>query len=389
MLKPIYILLAISFAYSFSFFTLQNGYSVKRNDNADSAAVISFAVTGDLMCHMPQYEYARVAADSFDFSPVFQFVKEDLSSADFALGNLETVIGGKDKGYSGYPLFNSPDDYLIGLKKAGFDALFFSNNHSMDQGEKGAVRTLQKLKENGLYSAGANFTAGEKDSSVLILQKYGIKTAWLSFTYGLNGSYVPKGKEYLVNRIDTLEIKRQIALARHNEADVVIVYFHFGEEYKTKPSSYQKLIVDKAIAYGADIILGSHPHVLQDYEWKKSSSSVFDSVLVVYSMGNFVSNQRKRYTDAGMIVKFSIEKSLITNKFRLTYLSFEPTWVFKGIYNEKRSYLILPSARAFVDSSFSFLSESDKKKMLESLLDTQEILTLKFLPDSTSNNFKF
>ncbi|HEX3075127.1 MAG TPA: CapA family protein [Ignavibacteriales bacterium] len=381
-MKSIYILFAFLLGYSFSFFTFHNGYSLERNSNYSAA--VSFTVVGDLMCHTPQIEYARVSADSLDFAPVFQFVKKNLSSADFTLGNLETVLGGKELGYSGYPLFNSPDDYLTGLRKAGFDALFFSNNHSMDQGEKGVLRTLQKMKENGLYSAGANSAQEQQDSSVLILQKYGIKTAWLSFTYGLNGNYVPKGKEYLVNRIDTLEIKRQIALARHKGADIVIAYFHFGEEYKRKPNNFQKMIVNKALEYGADIILGSHPHVLQPYEWKKSSSSVFDSALVVYSMGNFISNQRKRYTDAGIIVNFSIEKNFSTNNFRLTDLSFEPTWVFKGTYEKKRSYLIIPSKEALTDTAYSFLSSGDRKQMLESLRDTEEIMNLDFSIPSAS-----
>ncbi len=388
MIKSAYIFAAFTGAFSLSYFTFHAGYSYEPAQIVpDTTISVSFTAVGDLMCHSPQYEYARITADSFNFAPMFEFVKDSLSKADFTLGNLETVIGGKELGYSGYPFFNSPDDYLRGIKETGFDVLFYSNNHSFDKGEKGVLRTIQKLKESEFYYAGANETGEDKDSTVLILDKGGVRIAVLSFTYGLNGNYVPKGKEYLVNVIDTTEIKRQIELARYYLADVVITYFHFGEEYKTTPNNFQQTMVDKAVSYGADIILGSHPHVLQKYEWKKSSSSVFDSVLVVYSMGNFISNQRKRYTDCGVIVNFAIEKNLPDNKYTLKNLSFEPTWVFRGYYNGEKTYKVLPSRRALSDTTLTFLSKEDRKSIAESLTDTEEILNLK--PPADSLAYKY
>lgn len=134
-------------------FAMLNIVFQKSEEKVDPVAAekvsLTISAVGDLMCHSPQYEYSRVSADSFDFTPTFSEIKKYFDSSDFVFGNLETVTAGKEKHYSGYPYFNSPDDYITSLKKVGFNFLFTSNNHCLDRGEIGVLRTLESLKNNG------------------------------------------------------------------------------------------------------------------------------------------------------------------------------------------------------------------------------------------------
>ncbi|MGA7720817.1 MAG: CapA family protein, partial [Ignavibacteriaceae bacterium] len=231
-----------------------------RNSAADSTITISISAVGDLMCHSPQFEYARVSADSFDFKPSFEIIKKYLQNSDFTFGNLETVAGGKAKGYSGYPFFNAPDQFVSAVKSAGFNLITTSNNHALDGGEAGLLRTISIIKNSGLNYTGT-FISGKDRDSIRIYNIKGIKVGLLAYTYGTNGNTVPKGKPYLINIIDTALIRNDINLYRHNGAEIVLVYFHFGTEYKRTPDDYQKTIVEKTIAGGADLIIGGHPHV--------------------------------------------------------------------------------------------------------------------------------
>jgi 2',3'-cyclic-nucleotide 2'-phosphodiesterase (5'-nucleotidase family) len=179
----------------------------------DSLLTITISFVGDLMCHSPQYNYARVDKDSFDFRPVFREVMQFFQSSDFTIGNLETVTAGKNAGYSGYPLFNTPDEYIYALKYAGFDLLVTANNHSMDQGEQGVLRTIEQIKFNGLNYTGTALDKTDRDS-IRIFDLNGIKVSVLSYTYGTNNIPKPKGKDYLVNVIDYGLIRDDITSAR-------------------------------------------------------------------------------------------------------------------------------------------------------------------------------
>lgn len=341
--------------------------------SADSIVNVRIAVTGDLMCHSVQFNYARVDKDNFDFNPVFRYIRKYLNDADFTFGNLETVTAGKNRGFSGYPFFNSPDEFISALSNAGFDLLTTSNNHSLDQGEKGVLRTIEMLNKNNICYNGTYISQKDRDS-VRVFNIKGIKTAFLSYSYGTNGNPIPKGKNYLINIIDTVQIREDISNAR-KISDMVIVHYHFGEEYKRNPTQEQQLVVNKTIEYGADIIIGGHPHVIEHASYFETNNAMLDTGYVIYSMGNFLSNQRWRYSDAGVIVYLNIEKNFTTGKIRLTRVDYTPTWVFKGNTEKGREYIILPSS-SYNDRTLNFLNSSERQKMRTSFEDTKEILRI-------------
>jgi poly-gamma-glutamate synthesis protein (capsule biosynthesis protein) len=332
-------------------------------------------VVGDLMCHSVQYKYAQIAADSFDFTPTFRYVQKYFDESDFLIGNLETVTAGKEKGYSGYPFFNSPDDFITSLKKVGFDLLFTSNNHSLDKGKDGILRTIKILNENQIHYTGTFKSQNDRDS-IRIFNINGIKIAFISYSYGTNGNPIPKGNNFLINLIDTLQIKNDILSSRKQESDIVFVYFHFGNEYQKSPNIYQKNIVNKTIEYGADLIVGSHPHTIQPYELFKTNNGKLDTGLIAYSLGNFISNQRWRYSDAGVILNIEITKNVINDSIFISDINFIPTWVYKGEINSKKEYLIFPCEIAFSDTIPAFLDSNSINKIKQDNSDTRKILNI-------------
>ncbi len=346
---------------------------IPENEFADSSVTVTFSVVGDLMCHSTQFNYARQADSTFNFKPVFREIKKYFDNSDVVIGNLETVVFGNEINYSGYPVFNTPEDFLKGLKYAGFDILVTANNHIFDQREKGVVNTIDFILKNDMKSSGAYKTQSERDS-VKLFEKSGLKFALLSYTYAVNLYKIPKQSKFMVNLIDPELIKRDIEKAKKQNADLVIVYFHFGSEYSRSENNYQKNIVEKAISYGADIIIGAHPHTLQPIEFYKTNNAIIDSGFVAYSLGNFISNQRWRYSDGGMVLNFSVTKNFSTEKSKLDAVRYLPIWVFKGVTDWGFEYVIFPSDVANSNSYPSYFNEEDKNLMLECYNDTRKII---------------
>ena len=361
-----------------SFFIFNSPSSFRFEDNkraitlGDSSVTISISIVGDLMCHSPQFQYAQVSKDSFDFSPVYRNVKKYLSSSDFTFGNLETVTAGKEKGgYTGYPFFNTPSSYITALKEVGFDLLVTANNHSLDRSEKGVLKTIDEIQSRNINYVGTYSSQRDRDSIRIFMIK-GIRIAFLAYSYGTNGNPIPKGKHYLINLIDYELIEKDISSAKLNGAELVLVHFHFGEEYKREPVQFQKEVVNKTIELGADIIIGGHPHVLQPVNFYKTKNEKLDSGFVAYSMGNFFSNQQARYKDAGMILTINITKDLINNKFEISEVNYLPTWVFKGNTSNGKEYVIMPAAT--ISDSTITLSKIDSTKMNQAFDDTRFII---------------
>lgn len=340
----------------------------------DSVLTTTLSFVGDLMCHSTQFNYAKVDADSFDFTGVFREVKPYLSKADLTIGNLETVIAGKSKSYSGYPYFNAPEDFIYALKDAGFDILITANNHALDQGWDGVKKTIDVINANKIHRTGT-FTSQEDQDSIRIFQINSIKIAILAYSENTNGVSIPKGKDFIINLIDEGKIKEDILRAREKNVDVVLVHLHYGPEYNREPSDYQKEIVQKIIELGADIIIGGHPHVIEPFDFFKTNKAKLDSGFIAYSMGNFISNQRWRYSDAGVILNIQISKNTYTDSAYISDVTYIPTWVFKGSTEKGREYIILPSQTAEEDSTYTFLTGNDRKLMKEAFEDTKEIIT--------------
>lgn len=340
----------------------------------DSVVTTTLCFVGDLMCHSTQFNYAKVGVDTFDFTGVYREVKQYLSAADLTVGNLETVIAGKNKGYRGYPYFNAPDDFIYALKHTGFDFLVTANNHALDQGWDGVKRTIEVINEYKIHRTGT-FLSQEDRDSLRIFQINSIKIAILAYSENTNGVQIPKGKDFSINLIDEELIERDINKAREKDVDIVLVHLHYGPEYNREPSDYQKEIVTKIIDLGADIIIGGHPHVVQPVEFFKTNDTKLDSGFVAYSLGNFISNQRWRYSDAGVILNIQISKNQFTDSVYLSNINYIPTWVFKGTTERGREYIILPSQISEEDSAYTFLTGEDKKFIKEAFKDTKEIIT--------------
>ena len=330
-------ILAVFFAYS----GLDNAYGVKKNPVVrDSVSEISISVVGDIMCHSSQYLAAQVSKDSFDFSESFREIKPIIKNSDFTIGNLETVFAGSEKTYSGYPRFNSPDAYLLAVKEAGFNYLSTANNHSLDRGEQGLLRTIEQLKKLNINYSGT-FSSPQDADSIRVFNVKGIKIAILPYTYGTNENPIPKGKPYLISLIDTLKINREIGKARACGADIVVVHYHYGEEYTLFPNTSEKRLVKAAISYGADLIIGGHPHVLQPVDYFTPVNKSMDKGFVAYSMGNFISGQTKTNTDDGKIILLKLRKDFNTGKISLSDEKEINTKVIKDVKTGRRYIKIL------------------------------------------------
>ena len=366
------IIFSITVTFQHFFFNPVAGEKTEVTIWEDSVLTAEICFVGDLMCHSTQFNYAKIGVDTFDFTGVYREVKQYLSAADLTVGNLETVIAGKNKGYSGYPYFNAPDDYIYALKDAGFDLLITANNHALDQGWEGVERTIEVINEYKIHRTGT-FLSQEDRDSLRIFQINSIKIAILAYSENTNGLPIPKGKDFVINLIDEELIKRDIDKAREKNVDVVLVHLHYGPEYNREPSDYQKQIVQKIIELGADIIIGGHPHVVQPVDFFITNNTKLDSGFAAYSLGNFISNQRWRYSDAGIILNIQISKNKFTDSVYISEVNYLPTWVFRGQTERGREYIILP-AHYSDDSTYYYLSDQDKKLMKESFSDTKEII---------------
>ncbi|MCF8259476.1 MAG: CapA family protein [Melioribacteraceae bacterium] len=345
----------------------------KYLSQTDSTVSFTISAVGDLMCHSTQFKYAKVDTDKYDFGKVFSSIAPYLSQSDVTIGNIETVFAGRDKGIAGYPVFNTPDEYLDALKDAGFDVLVTANNHSLDMDVEGLLRTNNLIREKKMEPVGTFVSEADRDS-VRIYEYNGLKVGITSYTYATNIRSAPKDSSYLINYIQDSIIKNDIQNLRNAGAELVITFFHFGTEYERYPSGYQKRVVQNTISYGADIILGCHPHVVQPFEYFQSEESNIDRGFVAYSLGNFVSNQRWQYSDGGVIVNIEVEKLIPDNSLKLKNVSFVPVWVYKGVVNYDAEYFILPSRISETGSFPSYFTDEDKALMKQSYFDTREII---------------
>lgn len=281
------------------------------------------AVVGDIMVHDYQYNEAYdPATGEYDFMHNFQDAKKYFAGNDLVIGNLELTFGGDDRPYSSFPCFNTPDSFLDAVKDAGFNLLTTANNHSMDTGEAGTVRTLDRLDAYGIAHVGTYRSQEERDT-ILYRDVNGIRFAFLSYTYGTNGIPVPK--DYLVNLIDDDRMISDIQEAQAH-ADVVVVLPHMGNEYETEPREIFVDWADKMFAAGADIVLASHPHVLQKMEYRQvdHGEGVHDG-FIIYSLGNFISSQTTPPRNASIILHLTVEQEGDAPP-DVTEVSFVPIW---------------------------------------------------------------
>lgn len=299
---------------------------------------VNLTFVGDAMQHAPQITAAQQADGTYDYSQCFQHLVDDITWADLAVVNLECPLGGKP--FTGYPCFSAPDSYARQLRDVGFDLFLTANNHCLDRRDKGLVRTCQMLDSLGIPHIGTYRNQQERDRAVpLIVNVKGMKIAFLDYTYGTNG--IPIQGDVVVDLIDQQLIARDIAIARQRGAHAICVNLHWGIEYQLKPVAEQRTLADFLVAQGVDLIIGGHPHVVEPMEVRYSQE--YDkNVLLVYSMGNFISNQSDIDTRGGAMVKVSLRMEnghavIVEPRYKLFFVQ-KPR--FGG-----ENYVLIPESR--------------------------------------------
>ena len=339
---------------------------------------IKMTVIGDIMCHNSQYKDAYDGS-TYDFSYVFDDIKNYISSADIAVGNLETTFAGKERGYSNYPRFNSPEQLAYNLKDMGIDVLCTANNHSMDTNYSGVVSTLDFLDDAGISHMGTSRTA-EEQNQILVKDVNGIKIAFLAFTYGTNGIPVPSANSYCVNLIDKDLILKQLELAKAQESDLICVNMHWGLEYQNVQNSDQEDWADFLFENGVDVILGSHPHVLQPME--KRTVTLEDGTtkdcFVIYSLGNFISGQTKKNTRTSIILNINFTKDGETGKTTIGDVSYVPIYMYKSSSGSTKRYKLLDitsSIAEYENGSDTSIGQSTYSTLKSELTRVNEMMS--------------
>lgn len=305
--------------------------------------IINLVATGDVMCHTTNFNAAyNNETKEYDFTSVFANISKYITKADIAIGNLETTFAGKDRGYTGYPTFNSPSVLGVALKNIGIDVLSTANNHSLDKGYTGIVSTLDKLDEIGIDHMGTA-RSEEEQNKVLVKDVNGIKIAFLSYTYGTNGIPVPAGKEYSVNLIDKDLILKQINFAKEQNVDIICASMHWGDEYKQKQNKKQEELADYLFQNGVDIIIGNHAHVVEPMEKRKITleDGTEKEVFVVYALGNFISGQTIEHTKSTVLLDMNIRKNGENGKITIDSINYVPVYCYDESKKNSNRYELL------------------------------------------------
>ncbi len=354
-----------------SFFNSNIANSNFKSKAEDTIIRITIVSVGDAMAHMPQVNSAQVGeTDIFDFQSVFQFIKPFIQQGDISILNYETTAAGKP--YSGYPMFSAPDTFAYALKSVGFNLFVQANNHAADKGVVGVKRTIDVLDKWKIEHTGVFKSKKDRDTLYPFIKNCrGIRVAFLNYTYSLNGNLMPKGT--IINEIDTIQMALDIVKAKKRKSDIIVACMHWGAEYQRKPNEGQRNLADFLFNKGVDVIIGSHPHTIQTMEWKKDTIKN-NNKLVFWSLGNFVSNQRKRYTDGGLIVLFDVVKNLKNNKTYVENARYIPFWVLKTNFPIK--YYLLPINKNIDDTTYVRMDKELKDAFELFKNDTKQLLKL-------------
>ena len=377
----------------------------KPSDNKDSSSAVSSEAvpetyatvisTGDIMVHSTQLTGAKTSSGEYDFSAFFKETEPYFKAADLAVANLEVTFGGTESGqYSGYPVFNTPDSLADTIKSSGLNFLITANNHAYDTGLYGLKRTAQVLKQRGIEFIGTRETTD--DPIYAVKEINGIKIGFANFTYEtsgktagrkyLNGAIIAEEANDLINsfsydRIDEFYATsaNMISEMKSGGADYIVFYMHWGNEYKLSPDTWQKTIAQKLSNLGVNMIIGSHPHVIEPVELIRSEDGESTTVCI-YSMGNCVSNQRQEimdscptgHTEDGVLFSFTLKKD--KNGVTLNSLDLIPTWVNKYKGGSGYLYTVYPLESAQDGSAKYSLDSAAAAKAAKSFERTKAIV---------------
>ncbi|MBQ9609988.1 MAG: CapA family protein [Lachnospiraceae bacterium] len=354
---------------------------------------VTLTIIGDVMMHEWQIERSYDKdTDSFDVSDGFVYVEKYLSHADYTIANLETTLPGRNNGamtdilgYSGYPMFSSPECLADTLQDIGIDFLQTANNHSLDSWEDGIYATIDYLDSIGFEHTGT-FKTEEDNEKQCIIEINGITFGFVAYTYGTNGLPVPSERPWCINTLETYrddKLEEMYQKVRDLDAagvDFVCPLIHFGTEYTEVPDSWQEMVVDGLFEAGADVIFGGHPHVVEpiDVRTITNPDGSTRTGYVVYSYGNFISSQRYDGVnkDLGMITDFTFKKEYVDNEpvNSVTDIKVYPTYV----YWTDSTIGVVPVLEAYNNQdSFSFLSDYDWQRINYAKDHVIEVVTAK------------
>ena len=328
--------------------TSENKETDSKNSQKYEETTIKIGTVGDILIHSPIFRSVYdSASDSYDFNDIFKYVKDIYSSYDLMVADLEQPLGGKEKGYSGFPLFNAPDSIADALKNNGVDLLLTANNHCYDQSSDGFYRTMSVLKEKQIDFIGTR----EKESKPYIIKDIsGIKVGMINYTYEtealtdttyvngipMNSETSPLLNSFNYNNLDKFytEFKTNMDSMYADGADVIIAFMHWGEEYSLSANDYQKKIAQKLCDFGVDAIVGGHTHCIEPTDLITSQVSGKQTP-IIYSLGNQLSNQRKEtlskfsydspYFEDGVIYEVSFTRKA-DGSVVLSDVSYTATW---------------------------------------------------------------
>ncbi len=299
----------IYFSFSnFSFFKstdkVEKKNVIEKEVKKDKDYIAKVFMVGDALIHSAVYEDARQSDGTYDFTPMLSAIKPISTKYDLAYYNQETILGGKDLGYSNYPRFNSPQEVGDAFVDAGFNLVSLATNHTMDKGEQGVLNSVSYWKtKSGVVSSGQWSSDEERNQSITTIHEVNnIKYAFISYTIWTNGLNTPTGKEYLNNLYSEEKAKADIEAVR-DKVDFVIVAMHWGTEYSFKVDAKQEEIANYLSSLGVDLIIGAHPHVIQTVEYINNKKT-----FVVYSLGNFISDQNDIDNFTGLAFEVTLKK---------------------------------------------------------------------------------
>jgi poly-gamma-glutamate capsule biosynthesis protein CapA/YwtB (metallophosphatase superfamily) len=343
-------------------------YDLSNSQNiVQSPERLSLLFMGDIMGHDEQiWSAENRETHRYNYDDVFRFIKPVISEADVAIANFEVTLAGPP--YTGYPAFSSPVDLAVACRNAGIDYLVTANNHSADRGKRGIINTINKLDSLGIPHTGTFLNSAARDSlSPMIINRKGTSIALLNYTYGTNGIVVPEPVK--VNMLDKDQITKDVNKAKNKKADIIILFIHWGTEYDTIPSKNQTDLAEYFFSIGVDLIIGSHPHVLQKMVWVKDGTGGKDR-LVIFSLGNFVSNQRKPKTDGGTMVRIELTKK--GGLYKISDAGYYLTWVYTPIEKYRKKFFILPCTE-FENRPDFFSNPADYYKMKRFISDSRAL----------------
>lgn len=294
------------FSLGFIFLTYNNVKVIDNKQVKNNKQVVNIIAVGDNLIHNSVLKSGKINDSTYNFNRLFEVMKNDFQEADIAIINQETILGGSFRPYDGYPNFNSPFELGDAIREAGFDVVLHASNHTLDigiQGVNNCIEYWKKYKE--ITYLGINENQEERET-IKIIEREGIKFAILNYTYGLNGHVVPEDKSYLVNLIDTTLIINDLRKAELI-ADFTIVFPHWGDEYVYKPNKNQRNLAKLMVENGADLIIGTHSHVLQNIEWIECENG--NKALCYFSLGNYMSGQLAAPRLLGGMAKITIAEN--------------------------------------------------------------------------------